>query len=54
MEDGCLVETGLSLEPQITIGELLKGNTADTPEIWSQKPSICEGERTLKLSFPSV
>ena len=52
-EDG----TGLIFEPQITV-EITSRQiiTADTPEIWSQEPSICEGEWTMRSSdsFPSL
>ena len=40
--------TGLSLKPQITMGDNCRANIpADTPEIWPQDPSVCIFLRSL-------
>jgi len=47
--------TGLSLKPQITMGNDCWTNIpADTPEIWSQDPSVCRGASNNSVTFPSL
>ena len=46
--------TGLSLKPQTTMGNYCANITADTPEIWSQDPNVCEDEQLLRHLFPSL